>query len=87
MARKDTLKGQLADRSNDLAGALNTLVRGSSREGKPVGRPRKDEDVIHTSLVIDRELYKRLKSVAVSQGRDVKGIINEAVESWLAKEL
>lgn len=78
MAKKETLIGQLADRSNALPGGLQTLVRGGSLETtdepqkKPVGRPRKDEDVIHTSLVIDRE-------------HDLRIIITEALEQWVER--
>lgn len=97
MAKKDLLKGQLSSGSNALPGGLQSLVRGggspvkekeeptSQEEKKPVGRPKKNEDMVHTSLVIDRELYKRVKTVGFEQGRDLKSIINEAIEKWLAQ--
>lgn len=96
MAKKDLLKGQLGAGSNVLLGGLQALVRGDGtpkedgtssppEEKKSVGRPKKGEDLVHTSLVIDRELYKRIKTVGLEQDRDIKSIINEAVESWLAK--
>ena len=91
MAKKDTLIGQLADRSNALPGGLQTLVRGGSLETKdklqkkPVGRPRKEEDVIHTSLVIDRELYKTVKKMGFDRERDLRIIITEALEQWVER--
>ena len=91
MAKKETLIGQLADRSNALPGGLQTLVRGGSLETtdepqkKPVGRPRKDEDVIHTSLVIDRELYKTVKKMGFDRGHDLRIIITEALEQWVER--
>lgn len=100
MAKKDQLKGQLGTGSNALPGGLQALIRGGEapemkeeavkpvvpkEEKKSVGRPPKNEDVIHTSLVIDRELHKRVKAIGVQQGRDIKEIIREALEEWLAK--
>ena len=100
MAKKDQLKAQLSTGSNALPGGLQALVRGGEtseakgesvkpvapkEEKKSVGRPSKNEDVIHTSLVIDRELHKRVKAIGVQQGRDVKDIIREALEEWLVK--
>lgn len=92
MAKKDLMKHQLNTGSNALPGGFRTLVHGGpeetvesapQEEKKSVGRPKKNEDMMHTSLVIDRELYKRLKTVGFEQGRDIKSIINEAVEEWL----
>ena len=54
-------------------------------EKKSVGRPKKNEDMMHTSLVIDRELYKRVKTIGFEQGRDLKSIVNEAIENWVAQ--
>ncbi len=98
MAKKDLLKGQLSSGSNALPGGLQSLVRGGEspvkekedadapqEEKKPVGRPKKNEDMVHTSLVIERELYKRVKTIGFEQGRDLKSIVNEAIEDWVAK--
>ncbi|MBO6221415.1 MAG: hypothetical protein J6N46_05730 [Bacteroidales bacterium] len=98
MAKKDLLKGQLSTGSNALPGGLQSLVRGGTpkvkedmedevpqEEKKSVGRPKKNEDMMHTSLVIDRELYKRVKTIGFEQGRDLKSIVNEAIENWVAQ--
>ncbi len=98
MAKKDLLKGQLSAGSNTLPGGLQSLVRGGSTQDektedtnavndeedkRPVGRPAKNENVIHTSLVIDRDLYKKVKAIAVQEGKGVKDIIREAILVWL----
>ena len=47
------------------------------------GRPRSKDSDFHTSLIVERDLYVRVKTAALKEGRTFKDVLHEALRQWL----
>ena len=52
---------------------------------RPVGRPKKNTNDMHTSLVIDRDLFNKVKAQGAMMGKSLREVLEEALEEWYAK--
>ena len=53
---------------------------------RPVGRPRKNKDDVHTSLAINRELFNNVKGRGAMMGMSLRQVLEEALGEWYAKQ-
>jgi hypothetical protein len=73
--------GQVSTRTVDLLSSHQTSHQSTSHQSKS-----SNQSYIRTTFYLPRHLHKQLKIVAAHKDRDMSGIIEELLESWLKNE-